>query len=96
MIHSVFVLAMYDLVGLQIYQGTLINKCVRNPETGWKENRTEEELDAWYNNESEFHFTRQIMCPVLVDLQATGMFEMEPKTLWCAVQGMVNEHISLS
>jgi len=39
MILTIFVLSIFALVGLQIYQGTLKNKCVLNP------NNTEELTD---------------------------------------------------
>ena len=51
MILTVFVLSIFALVGLQIYQGTLKQKCVK--ELPWEmQNLTEEEKQSFYENES--------------------------------------------
>lgn len=53
MILSVFVLAIFALVGLQIYQGVLKYKCIKIPYALNNRNASEEEKAEWYNNESE-------------------------------------------
>jgi hypothetical protein len=55
MILTVFVLSIFALVGLQIYQGTLKNKCVLNPEAaGWwpLENATDIDILEYRSNGS--------------------------------------------
>lgn len=55
MILTVFVLSIFALIGLQIYQGTLMNKCVLSPHASTDVARTnvsEEELRDHYENES--------------------------------------------
>jgi len=58
MILTVFVLSIFALVGLQIYQGTLKNKCVLNPDAGLFDNATEEELLDYQQNDSQY----RLMC----------------------------------
>ena len=50
MILTVFVLSIFALVGLQIYQGTLKNKCVLKPFP----NTSEEEIFEYQLNESQY------------------------------------------
>jgi len=52
MILTVFVLSIFALVGLQIYQGTLKNKCVLSPFADLLENSTQEERDNYGLNDS--------------------------------------------
>lgn len=47
---TVFILSIFALTGLQIYQGTLKQKCVRDPPPGV--NMTLEELGEYRKNES--------------------------------------------
>ena len=56
MILTVFVLSIFALIGLQIYQGTLRNKCVLNPEaSGWwfPVNVSDDEMMSYRLNESK-------------------------------------------
>ena len=53
MILTVFVLSIFALIGLQIYQGTLKNKCVLDPDVVWKDNATTQELKDYNLNESK-------------------------------------------
>lgn len=57
MILTVFVLSIFALVGLQIYQGTLKNKCVLDPDgTEWEDvNVSYVELMKYRNNASRWH-----------------------------------------
>jgi len=50
MILTVFVLSIFALVGLQLYQGSLKRKCVRDPDPLWVQNATEQEIDDYYKN----------------------------------------------
>ena len=50
MILTVFVLSIFALVGLQLYQGSLKRKCIRDPDTVWLQNATEQEKDNYYEN----------------------------------------------
>jgi len=50
MILTVFVLSIFALVGLQLYQGSLKRKCVRDPDPAWIQNATEDQLDNYYRN----------------------------------------------
>lgn len=57
MILTVFVLSIFALVGLQIYQGTLQNKCIKNPEAAdwWlPENATDIEITNYRINKSRW------------------------------------------
>jgi len=54
MILTVFVLSIFALVGLQIYQGTLKNKCVLKPETLLSGNFSAEEEFEFQLNDSQF------------------------------------------
>jgi hypothetical protein len=50
---TVFVLSIFALIGLQIYQGTLKQKCILElPET--KQNASLEEKKQYYENESKY------------------------------------------
>ena len=48
-----FVLSIFALIGLQIYQGTLMQKCVLAPDPDWKVNATKDNLTEYYANECE-------------------------------------------
>jgi len=48
-----FVLSIFALIGLQIYQGTLMQKCVLEPDPDWKANATKVNLTEYYSNECE-------------------------------------------
>jgi len=48
MILTVFVLSIFALVGLQLYQGSLKRKCVHDPDPVWMQNATELEIDSYY------------------------------------------------
>jgi len=50
MILTVFVLSIFALVGLQLYQGSLKRKCVREPDSVWAQNATKQEIDDYYKN----------------------------------------------
>jgi len=50
MILTVFVLSIFALVGLQLYQGSLSRKCVRVPDPVWAQNATKQEIDDYYKN----------------------------------------------
>ena len=50
MILTVFVLSIFALVGLQLYQGSLRSKCVREPDPVWMQNASEQEIDDYYKN----------------------------------------------
>jgi len=49
---TVFVLSIFALIGLQIYQGTLKQKCVVKLDPLVRGNLTEEQLDAYNKNRS--------------------------------------------
>jgi len=49
----VFVLSIFALIGLQIYQGTLKNKCILDPDPTLYENATEQELTEYQLNDSQ-------------------------------------------
>ena len=55
MILTVFVLSIFALVGLQIYQGTLKNKCVHHPDPKFfrQENFTDQMWKNHYENQSK-------------------------------------------
>jgi len=53
MILTVFVLSIFALIGLQIYQGTLKNKCILDPDPTLYENATEQELTEYQLNDSQ-------------------------------------------
>jgi len=53
MILTVFVLSIFALVGLQIYQGTLKNKCILDPDPELIHNVTQEELLDYQLNDSQ-------------------------------------------
>lgn len=54
MILTVFVLSIFALVGLQIYQGVLKYKCVKD--LPWElTNDTDEEKKIYYNNQCKLH-----------------------------------------
>jgi len=50
---TVFVLSIFALIGLQIYQGTLKQKCVVQLDPLVKGNATQAEVDAHNENESK-------------------------------------------
>jgi len=50
MILTVFVLSIFALVGLQLYQGSLKRKCVRDPDVAWTQNVSQQEIDDYYKN----------------------------------------------
>jgi hypothetical protein len=50
MILTVFVLSIFALVGLQLYQGSMKRKCVLNPDPAWRQNATEEDLINYYRS----------------------------------------------
>ena len=50
MILTVFVLSIFALVGLQLYQGSLKRKCVRDPDPVWRQNASWQEIDFYYKN----------------------------------------------
>ena len=52
---TVFVLSIFALIGLQIYQGALQYKCVHKLDPSM-ENATEQEKQAFYRNSSEHPF----------------------------------------
>jgi len=54
MILTVFVLSIFALVGLQIYQGTLKNKCVLRPDPTLYANSTEANITQYQLNESQY------------------------------------------
>jgi len=54
MILTVFVLSIFALVGLQIYQGTLKNKCVLKPDPELFPNATEEDVFEYQLNDSQY------------------------------------------
>lgn len=71
MILSLFVLSIFALIGLQLYQGSLMRKCVLEPENfSWK-NWTELSSDKKYkyaSNKSKVHFhahTLTLNCIIL-------------------------------
>jgi len=53
MILTVFVLSIFALVGLQIYQGTLKNKCILDPDPDLFHNATRQQLLHYQLNESQ-------------------------------------------
>lgn len=53
MILTVFVLSIFALVGLQIYQGTLKNKCILDMDPALLQNATEEEIIDHRLNDSQ-------------------------------------------
>jgi len=62
MILTVFVLSIFALVGLQIYQGTLKNKCILDPDPALYQNATQEELSEYQLNDSQYHLTGVLDC----------------------------------
>lgn len=50
MILTVFVLSIFALVGLQLYQGSLKRKCVHDPDPVWTLNATEQQINDYYRN----------------------------------------------
>src|SRR6218665_4181752 len=50
---TIFVLSIFALIGLQIYQGSLKQKCVLRPQGNWTTNATREELKQHYENEGK-------------------------------------------
>jgi hypothetical protein len=52
MILTVFVLSIFALVGLQLYQGSLRHKCVMKPDSEWRRMASSRELAAFYDNSS--------------------------------------------
>jgi len=54
MILTVFVLSIFALVGLQIYQGTLKNKCVLKPDALLFLNASEEKIFEYQLNDSQY------------------------------------------
>ena len=52
MILTVFVLSIFALVGLQLYQGSLRHKCVRQPDTRWTQQANKRQLAEFYDNSS--------------------------------------------
>ena len=54
MILTVFVLSIFALVGLQIYQGTLKNKCVLKPDLLLFPNASEEDIFEYQLNDSQY------------------------------------------
>lgn len=54
MILTVFVLSIFALIGLQIYQGTLKQKCVLNLPQEYENMTDEEKMDQYYQNESKY------------------------------------------
>lgn len=58
---TVFVLSIFALIGLQIYQGTLKQKCILQlPEI--MQNATIEEKRAYYTNESKYRYLPYVIC----------------------------------
>jgi len=53
MILTVFVLSIFALIGLQIYQGTLKNKCILDPDPTMFYNASQEELLEYQLNSSQ-------------------------------------------
>ena len=51
---TVFVLSIFALIGLQIYQGTLKQKCILGLDPEVKKNMTKEERREYYNNDSKW------------------------------------------
>ena len=49
---SIFMLSIFALVGMQLYMGTLRQKCIKNPEY----NLSETELQIWNANEGMCSF----------------------------------------
>ena len=68
MILTVFVLSIFALVGLQIYQGTLKNKCILDPDPELFPNGTEDELLYYQLNESQCRMIRVLMLNVVSHL----------------------------
>jgi hypothetical protein len=52
---TVFVLSIFALIGLQIYQGTLKQKCILQLDPVIKQNGTLEEQKTYYENESKLY-----------------------------------------
>jgi len=63
MILTVFVLSIFALVGLQIYQGTLKNKCILDPDPARFPNGTQDELLYYQLNESQCRMIRVFIIP---------------------------------
>lgn len=61
MILTVFVLSIFALVGLQIYQGTLKNKCILDPDPARFPNGTQDELLYYQLNESQCRMIRVLL-----------------------------------
>lgn len=60
MILTVFVLSIFALVGLQIYQGTLRNKCILDPDPEWSYNASQAELQHYFENESRHNDSQRV------------------------------------
>jgi len=68
MILTVFVLSIFALVGLQLYQGSLNRKCVRDPDPAWMHNATELEIDSYYKNTNISELQWSSLLPTLKHL----------------------------
>lgn len=71
MILTVFVLSIFALVGLQIYQGTLRHKCVLDPDPDWGSNATQWDIQRFYENESNDSLKHLISSFSFSDLACT-------------------------
>jgi len=54
MILTIFVLSIFALVGLQIYQGTLKNKCILDLDPRLFQNATEDDILEYQLNNSKY------------------------------------------
>jgi len=61
MILTVFVLSIFALVGLQLYQGSMKRKCVLDPDPVWSQNATKEEIDDYYQNTNSSKLNKNVL-----------------------------------
>ncbi|ELT95078.1 hypothetical protein CAPTEDRAFT_210954 [Capitella teleta] len=88
MILSVFVLAIFALVGLQIYQGALKLKCIKDPDEAWLENSTMEERESWKLNESNWFRPEGAKEPLVCGLTLKSpCFSSCPPNFTCEQKG---------
>ena len=62
MILSVFVLSIFALIGLQIYQGVLKQKCVQNLPEDLVNASWAEKIEFWGNGSSKYQYFLHIWC----------------------------------
>ena len=79
MILTVFVLSIFALVGLQLYQGSLKRKCIRDPDPVWRQNATQQEIDDYYKNSN---ISESDQCIITWEITAAAVFEWISSTLW--------------